>query len=83
MERLTRILHGFGPAMPRPSLAEAGRAAVGAGVGLFLTSVILGLLTHSGGLLVHPMLIAPFGASAFLIFVVPNSPCLLYTSRCV
>lgn len=74
MDRLIRILHGFGPVMPRPGGGEALRAAVGAGVGLLLTSLTLGLLTHSGGLLDHPMLIAPFGASAFLIFVVPNSP---------
>lgn len=74
MDRLIRILHGFGPVMPRPGGPEALRAAVGAGVGLLITSLILGLLTYSGGLLDHPMLIAPFGASAFLIFVVPNSP---------
>lgn len=74
MDRMIRILHSLGPVMPRPGLAEAGRAATGAGVGLILTSLMLGLLTHSTGVLAHPMLIAPFGASAFLIFVVPNSP---------
>lgn len=74
MDRVIRILHSLGPVMPRPGFAESGRAAAGAGVGLILTSLTLGLLTHSNGLLAHPMLIAPFGASAFLIFVVPNSP---------
>lgn len=71
MTPLSRALRMAGPAMARTRPAEALRAALGAGVGLALCNLFLAAL-HGGatGLL----LIAPFGASAFLIFVVPNSP---------
>ena len=66
---------GFGPAMPRPPVAEVLKAALGAGFGLIVTAIVLGLLSpNSGDPRMVPLLIAPFGASAFLIFVVPNSP---------
>lgn len=64
-------LRAFGPALPRPTGAEALRAAAGAGLGLFLTALILWALAPATTTL---PLIAPFGASAFLIFAVPNSP---------
>lgn len=68
-------LRAFGPALPRPSWVEAIRAGVGAGLGLAATDVFLWAVTPAaGGLLAQPLLIAPFGASAFLIFAVPNSP---------
>lgn len=63
----------YGPVIARPPLADAMRAALGSGLGLLLADLILRLLSLDltmTGLL----LIAPFGASAFLIFVVPNSP---------
>lgn len=68
-------LRAFGPALPRPSWIEAIRAGIGAGLGLVATDALLWTVTPtSGGLLAQPLLIAPFGASAFLIFAVPNSP---------
>lgn len=67
------LWHGFGPAMARPATAEALRAGTGAAAGLLLSSLALWLLTP-GASWSQPLLIAPFGASAFLIFVLPNSP---------
>ena len=65
----------FGPHMPLPPLREVVMAAAGAAVGLFVADVILWLMTGAGPpLLTQTALIAPFGASAFLIFAVPNSP---------
>lgn len=69
------LWRALGPAMPRARLGDALRGAVGAGLGLALTGAGLTFLAGAGGeALAHPLLIAPFGASALLIFVVPNSP---------
>lgn len=65
------LWRALGPALPRPSGPEALRAAAGAGFGLLLTALLLWALAPSAANL---PLIAPFGASAFLIFAVPNSP---------
>lgn len=67
---MNRILRGLGPAMPRPGAGDILRAALGAGLALLLTGLLLGRLP--GGPV--PALIAPFGASVFLIFAVPSSP---------
>lgn len=69
---MTRLLRMFGPVMPTPHAAEVTRAALGAALGLLACDLILWSL--SGGDPAHLTLIAPFGASAFLIFAVPNSP---------
>jgi CBS domain-containing membrane protein len=74
MDRMTRILHGFGPVIPRPTATEAMRAALGAGVGLLVTGILLYLITPTVSLQNSPLLIAPFAASAVLIYAVPNSP---------
>ena len=66
---LPAFLKGFGPALPRPKPTEALRAALGAAFGLGVAA----LACRAVGL-PAPGLIAPFGASAFLVFVVPNSP---------
>lgn len=66
-------LRPFGPAMTAPTKREAIRAALGAGLGLLACDLILTFATP-GAALGQMLLIAPFGASAFLIFVVPNSP---------
>ncbi len=76
MVRLRRALRPWGPAMLRPKGLEPLRAAAGAGLALALcgTLVVLatgGDITHGGGGL---FLIAPLGATAFLVFGVPNSP---------
>ncbi len=73
---MTHWLRGFGPSMPRPIKMEALRVSLGAGLGLGLTGFVLWLLTpvDAGLWLGHPVLIAPLGASAVLIFAVPTSP---------
>ena len=63
----------FGPAMPAPHLREALRAALGAGLGLLACDALLWMVTP-GAEVGQMLLVAPFGASAFLIFAVPNSP---------
>ena len=65
---------GFLPAVPATPWREMIRAAVGASLGLFLADLILWALAGHGPALSHSLLIAPFGASAYLIFAVPNSP---------
>ena len=59
--------HGFAPAMAWPKAVDVARAGIGAGLGLLLAGLAL------RGLGVG-WLIAPFGASAVLVFAVPNSP---------
>lgn len=69
------LWRALGPAMPRPKWAEAFRAGAGAAIGIALTAILLWAFTRGqDGPMVHPLLIAPFGASALLIFAVPNSP---------
>lgn len=69
------LWRALGPSMPRPTLAGALRAATGAGLGLAVAAAVLWALSNGKQpFLAHPLLIAPFGASAFLIFAVPNSP---------
>lgn len=58
---------GLAPAMAGPKAVDLARAGGGAGLGLLLA----GLALHGIGL---GWLIAPFGASAVLVFAVPNSP---------
>ena len=67
---MNRILRGLGPAMPRPGAGDILRAAMGAGLALLSTGLLLGQLPGGPA----PALIAPFGASVFLIFAVPSSP---------
>lgn len=73
---LRQVLASLGPAMAAPPATEAVRAAIGAGLALFLCGSMLAWLAadgapaSSGGL----VLIAPLGASAFLLFALPNSP---------
>jgi CBS domain-containing membrane protein len=77
MTRLT--LRAFGPAQSAPNRSQALWAAFGAMAGLLLTQAVLwGLGRLFGladlGLLAHPLLMAPLGASAVLIYAVPSSP---------
>jgi CBS domain-containing membrane protein len=58
---------------PTPPLA-ALRGGGGALLGLLLTGVLGRLLGGGGDLLSHPLLVAPIGASAVLVFAVPASP---------
>ncbi|RYI33535.1 MAG: CBS domain-containing protein, partial [Acetobacteraceae bacterium] len=58
---------GFAPAMGEPKLVDVARAGVGAAAGLLLAGLALKGLGFG-------WLIAPFGASAVLVYAVPNSP---------
>jgi CBS domain-containing membrane protein len=58
---------GFAPAMGGPKAVDVARAGLGAALGLLLA----GFALRGIGL---GWLIAPFGASAVLIYAVPNSP---------
>lgn len=73
------ILHAAGPALPRPHLRDTLRAAAGVVLGLAFVDLVLWCLTlltgaPDAGFLTHPLLIAPLGASAVLIFATPASP---------
>ncbi len=70
--RLHARVRGFGPAMAAPHSWEPLRAAVGGAVGLGLCGAFLfsPVVDKATGL----FLIAPLGASAVLLFAVPNSP---------
>ncbi|MEI2688035.1 MAG: HPP family protein [Cypionkella sp.] len=76
MNRARKLAHAFGPAMHRPKGIDIWRAGLGAGLGLFVTGAVLWFLGQGQGktLLSHTFLIAPFGATTFLIFAVPSSP---------
>ncbi|MFO1203851.1 MAG: HPP family protein [Tabrizicola sp.] len=58
---------GYAPAMGEPKAVDVARAGIGAALGLLLA----GLALRGLGL---GWLIAPFGASAVLVYAVPNSP---------
>lgn len=72
---LRRWRRALGPAMARPHLRDLGLSALGAGLALGLGALVvmlLHLITPESMLRVA--LVAPLGASAFLIFAVPASP---------
>lgn len=69
---LHRALRGLGPAIGSGSLREALRAGCGALVGLALVGLFV--LSPVGDLQLGLYMIAPFGATAVLVFAVPNSP---------
>jgi CBS domain-containing membrane protein len=62
-----RDWRGLGPAIAGPKVADMLRASLGAALGVFAS----GLVLHGLGV---GWMVAPLGASAVLIFVVPNSP---------
>lgn len=66
------ILKSLGPAVSRVSAIEAMRAGLGALFGLGLTGLFL--LSPEVDLDLGLFLVAPFGATAVLLFAVPNSP---------
>lgn len=70
MQTLTRILGSWGPLAQRPSRSELLHSSLGAALGLALTGLLVWLGAASGLL----FLFAPLGASAVLVFAVPNSP---------
>ncbi|WP_136394599.1 HPP family protein [Aliigemmobacter aestuarii] len=70
-----RVLRGLGPAMGRPRLREMMRASAGAAAGLLACLALAHLLTPvDTAISPAALLFAPLGATAFLVFAVPNSP---------
>lgn len=72
MYSFAKIVRGWGPALPVAHPAEALRAGFGACVGLAVVGVFI--LSPVVDLQLGLFLIAPFGASAVLLFAVPNAP---------
>lgn len=72
MDNAWQWLRGFLPRRTAVSGTERLRACIGALMGIFLT----GLVSHwvLGESSALPMLIAPMGASAVLVFALPSSP---------
>ena len=71
-EALVAWLKRFVPAPMAMGHAERLRAGLGIAIGLGLTGLVCSLWT--GNALSAPLLIAPMGASAILMFAVPASP---------
>ncbi|QGP78272.1 HPP family protein [Sphingobium sp. CAP-1] len=68
----SRYYSMFVPAPPGPGLLDRLKAASGAIGGIAITGLLCGLMLGNG--LAHPLLVAPMGASAVLLFAVPASP---------
>lgn len=69
---LRRWLHSFVPAPVTVRWRERVRSAVGALVGILFTGTLMKLVPGAATLI--PLLVAPMGASAVLLFAVPASP---------
>lgn len=68
----SRYYSAFIPAQAGPGLLDRLKAASGAIGGIAITGLLCGLMLGNG--LAHPLLVAPMGASAVLLFAVPASP---------
>jgi CBS domain-containing membrane protein len=66
------IFHRLNPSLAPTSLRERARGAAGALAGIALTGAISTLTLGHGS--VMPLLVAPMGASAVLLFAAPSSP---------
>ncbi|SEH88664.1 CBS domain-containing membrane protein [Paracoccus alkenifer] len=66
------ILRAFGPVLPQVRPRELFRAAAGGAIGIGICTLLALALPQAFGLPL--MLMAPLGASAVLIFAVPNAP---------
>jgi CBS domain-containing membrane protein len=65
-------LRGFLPVQTKTSASERLRASCGACVGIILAAILSALVAGQAG--ATPLLIAPMGASAVLLFALPASP---------
>lgn len=72
MSSVLPLIKRFVPGMAPVSLGERLRASIGALIGILVTGVVASLALGSSGDI--PLLIAPMGASAVLLFAVPTSP---------
>ena len=61
----------FRPILAGAQFGDRLRAGLGAACGILFTGLIAALATHAGS---SPLLVAPIGASAVLVFAVPASP---------
>ena len=68
----SRYYSTFIPAPPGPGFFDRLKAASGAIGGIAITGLLCGLMLGNG--IAHPLLVAPMGASAVLLFAVPASP---------
>lgn len=68
----SRYYSAFIPAPHGPGLIDRLKAASGAIGGIAVTGLLCGLMLGNG--IAHPLLVAPMGASAVLLFAVPASP---------
>jgi CBS domain-containing membrane protein len=72
MSSVLPFLQRFVPGLAPVSLGERLRASIGAVIGILITGVVASLALGATSDL--PLLIAPMGASAVLLFAVPASP---------
>ncbi|WP_309468365.1 HPP family protein [Comamonas sp.] len=72
MSVLQTMWQRLGPVASRPSWKELVRASIGAGLGLALAGILVGLVEHFFPRTLF--LFAPLGATAVLVFAVPSSP---------
>lgn len=68
----SRYYSAFIPAPAGPGFLDRLKAASGAIGGIAITGLLCGLMLGNG--IAHPLLVAPMGASAVLLFAVPASP---------
>ena len=68
----SRYYSMFVAAPPGPGARERLVAVAGAIIGIATTGLLCGVLAGTGA--AHPLLVAPMGASAVLLFAVPASP---------
>jgi CBS domain-containing membrane protein len=71
MSTILPFIKRFVPGLAPVSLGERLRASIGALIGILVTGVIASLALGGSDV---PLLIAPMGASAVLLFAVPTSP---------
>jgi CBS domain-containing membrane protein len=72
MSSVLPFIKRFVPGLAPVSLGERLRASIGALIGILVTGLVASLAL--GGGTDVPLLIAPMGASAVLLFAVPTSP---------
>lgn len=68
----SRYYSAFVPAPAGPGFIDRLKAASGAIGGIAITGLLCGLMLGNG--IAHPLLVAPMGASAVLLYAVPASP---------
>lgn len=68
----SRYYSAFVPAPAGPGFFDRLKAASGAIGGIAITGLLCGLMLGNG--IAHPLLVAPMGASAVLLYAVPASP---------